>query len=113
MKKYCRDEYHKEVLRVALALTCSLASNLKAQDLEVTSFFGFTIGDYNPDGSTINSSLVSGLSNPWGIAISGNNLFVVNTAQGTVGEYTDRGGDRQCLADYRIVEPQGHYEFRE
>jgi hypothetical protein len=40
------------------------------------------------DGSTVNASLISGLGEPYGIAVSGNDLFVVNGESGTIGEYT-------------------------
>ena len=40
---------------------------------------GNTIGEYNLDGTTINSSLVSGLSTPVGVLVSGGNLYVVNS----------------------------------
>ena len=39
----------------------------------------------------MNASLVSGLSNPYDIAVSGSNLFVVNSGNGTLGEYTTSG----------------------
>ena len=39
----------------------------------------------------MNASLVSGLSGPTFIAVSGSNLFVVNTATGTIGKYTTSG----------------------
>ena len=50
-----------------------------------------TIGEYTTSGATLNASLVSGLSNPNGLAVSGSDLFVVNTGSGTVGEYTTSG----------------------
>jgi hypothetical protein len=56
----------------------------------VTSVHG-TVGEYNLDGTTVNSSLITGLSNPEGIAAYGGHLFVANTANadwaGTIGEY--------------------------
>src|ERR1700722_12486039 len=81
----------KKIWAIALALTCSLATSLQAQNIYVTSYGDGTIGEYGPGGSTINSSLVSGLNGPQGIAISGNDLFVVNRSTGTVGEYTTSG----------------------
>jgi len=35
-----------------------------------------------------NTSLVSGLSGPYGIAVSGSDLFVVDAFSGMIGEYT-------------------------
>jgi hypothetical protein len=57
----------------------------------VVDFSAGTVGEYNTDGSTINSSLISGLSSPNGIAICGSTLFVTNESAGTVGEYTTSG----------------------
>ena len=39
---------------------------------------------------SVNASLVSGLSIPEGIAVSGSNLFVTNYGAGTIGEYNRR-----------------------
>ena len=45
----------------------------------------------------MNPSLVSGLSNPWGLVLSGSDLFVTNenvggvAGSGTIGEYTTSG----------------------
>ena len=39
----------------------------------------------------MNASLVSGLNDPYGIAVSGSNLFVANDGTGTIGEYTTSG----------------------
>jgi len=39
----------------------------------------------------VNPALVSGLSFPLGIAVSGSDLFVVNEASGTIGAYTTAG----------------------
>ena len=79
----------KIVFGIALALTFSLAATLKAQDIYVSNGANGTIGEYGLDGSTVNASLISGLNNPYGIAISGNDLFV---ARGdTTFEYTTAG----------------------
>jgi len=39
----------------------------------------------------VNAALISGLDEPFGIAVSGSDLFVTNTATGTIGEYTTSG----------------------
>ena len=67
-----------------------LSSTARADSIFVTNFLGTgslanTIGDYTTSGATVNSSLISGLNNPTGIAVSGSNLFVTNYAGGTVG----------------------------
>jgi len=55
---------------------------------------GFTtngsIGEYTTSGATLNASLISELSAPCGLALSGNNLFVAS-ASGGIGEYTTSG----------------------
>jgi hypothetical protein len=39
----------------------------------------------------VNAALISGLSSPFGIALSGSDLFVSNDFAGTIGEYTTSG----------------------
>jgi WD40 repeat protein len=52
-----------------------------------------TVGLYNAStGAAINSSFITGLNSPLGLAISGNNLFVANFGNGTVGEYNATTG---------------------
>jgi hypothetical protein len=50
-----------------------------------------TIGEYTIGGATVNPSLIRGMNEPAGIAVSGTNLFVVNVMNGTIGEYTTAG----------------------
>jgi hypothetical protein len=78
--------------RIALALMCCLAGTLKAQDIYVVNYGTNTVGEYRLDGSIVNTSLISGLYEPEGIAVSGNDLFVGNgTTSGYVSEYTTSG----------------------
>ena len=85
----------KNIYGITLALTCSLAVTLKAQNLYVANAYNNTIGEYNLNGSPVNASLItSGVSEPYGIAISGNDLFVAaETIYGNahVAEYTTSG----------------------
>jgi hypothetical protein len=81
----------KRTFGIALALTCSLAATLKAQNIYVASAGNNTIGEYGLDGRTVNASLITGLSYPAAIAISGGDLFVANAGNGTIGEYTTAG----------------------
>lgn len=46
-----------------------------------------TISEYNLDGTTVNTALVSGLSTPSGIAVAGGEIFVANRGSSTIGEY--------------------------
>jgi hypothetical protein len=39
----------------------------------------------------VNAHLITGLNQPYGIAVSGSNLFVLNEGDGTIGEYTTSG----------------------
>jgi DNA-binding beta-propeller fold protein YncE len=39
----------------------------------------------------VNASLVSGLNEPNGLAVSGGDIFVANAGSGTIGEYTTAG----------------------
>jgi DNA-binding beta-propeller fold protein YncE len=48
-----------------------------------------TIGEYTTAGETVNAALISGLSSPNGIAVSGSDLFVANG--GVIGKYTTAG----------------------
>jgi hypothetical protein len=65
----------------------------------LASFDAGTIAEYTTSGATVNASLISGLSFPEGIAVSGSDLFVVNTnansvqtlGPGSIGEYTTSG----------------------
>jgi hypothetical protein len=50
-----------------------------------------TIGEYTTSGATVNASLISGLNNPGGVAVSGTNLFVVNNGTNSIGKYTTAG----------------------
>jgi hypothetical protein len=62
-------------------------------------------------GVTLNTSLISGLNNAYGIGFSGSNLFVVNrgTAPGTgsIGEYTDSGATVNSALITGLNEPWG------
>jgi len=52
-----------------------------------------TIGEYTTSGATLNASLITGLTYPVGIAVSGSTLFVTSGgSSGTIGEYTTSGG---------------------
>jgi hypothetical protein len=73
----------------ASAALCAMPATAHAQ-IFATNFSGNTIGEYTTSGATVNPSLLSGLSGPTGIAVSGGDLFVVN-ADGTIREYTISG----------------------
>src|SRR5439155_1443830 len=59
----------------------------------VTNAFSNTIGEYNATtGAPINSSFISWLDFPTGIALFGGNLFVANAGNNTIGEYNATTG---------------------
>ena len=51
-----------------------------------------TIGEYTTSGDTVNPSLVSRLGDPYGIVVSGSNMFVSGGLYGTIGEYNATTG---------------------
>ena len=80
------------LLLLAVAAVWAMPGTARGQIFEMNSGAG-TIGEYDATtGATINASLVSGLSSPRGIAVSGGNLFVVNGSAGTIGEYNATTG---------------------
>ena len=74
----------KMVYGIVLALTCSLAATLKGQNIYIVNNGSGIVGEYGLDGSTVNASLITA-SNPIGIAISGNDLFLANWESETIG----------------------------
>src|SRR5271155_4081159 len=75
---------------LGVVLSCSA---IRADTILVANLGADTIGEYTTSGSTLNASLVSGLSSPGSIAVSGFNFFVVNESPtNTIGEYTTSGG---------------------
>ena len=69
--------------------------------LFVVSYTAGTIGEYTTSGATVNAALITGLTpvdqfggphpGPYGIVVSGSDLFVTNSEAGTIGEYTTSG----------------------
>jgi hypothetical protein len=53
-----------------------------------TNYGGRRIGKYTTVEATANAALITGLSNPADIAVSGGDLFVTNNTNGTIGKYT-------------------------
>jgi hypothetical protein len=72
----------------ACAALCAMPGTTRAQ-IFVANFGAGTIGEYTTSGATVNAALISGLNGPFGIAVSGGNLFV--TSLNTIGEYTTSG----------------------
>ncbi len=74
---------------VALLAAVSSATS-RGQDIYVANTNTGTVGEYTMSGGTVNPSLVTGLFQPAGIAVSGSDVFV--SSGGSVGEYTTSGG---------------------
>ena len=76
------------ILSVGVTLSSTTA---RGQYIYVTNMGNGKIGEYTMSGAAVNASLVSGLNNPTGIAVSGSDIFVANGGNGTIGEYTTSG----------------------
>ena len=61
-----------------------------------------TIGEYTTSGAVVNASLVSGLNYPFGIAVSGSNLFVANSRHRHDWRIHHVGSGRERLADLGV-----------
>jgi hypothetical protein len=68
-----------------------------------------TVRKYTTAGSLVNGSLISGLYLPWGITVSGNDLFVANAGgeSSTVGEYTTSGATLNASLVSGLDNPTG------
>ena len=71
------------VLMGTLAKAQIFVSNLSSS--------GYSVSEYNFDGSVINSNLISGSGESYGMAIAGSDIFLTNASAGTIGEYTTSG----------------------
>ncbi|HVP28587.1 MAG TPA: hypothetical protein VMW35_05430 [Myxococcota bacterium] len=49
------------------------------------------VGKYTTSGATVDASLISGLSNPFGVTVSDSTIFVADSNAGTIGKYTTSG----------------------
>src|SRR5205823_9415000 len=71
----------------------AMPGTARGQIIYETNSSGNTIGEYDATtGAAINASLVSGLSLPQDVVVSGGNLFVSNAAGGTPRQYSARTG---------------------
>lgn len=78
-----------------LALTAAIVltgGSLRAQQLYVSDMGGNTVSTYTLDGTPIDQPLVNNLSNPFGVAVSGNTLYVANYGLGTLATYNASTG---------------------
>jgi hypothetical protein len=63
----------------------------QGSDIFVTNENNDTVGEYTTSGTTVNASLITGLSSPIAIAVSGSDIFVASLVGGTISEYTTSG----------------------
>ena len=73
------------------AISALIASGPVTGQVFLTNDNNNTIGEYTTSGATLNASLISGLNEPEGIAVSTTDIFVANYLSGTVSEYTTSG----------------------
>jgi hypothetical protein len=105
-----KQQMRRSIVGTVMAIPL-LAATLKAQDIYVGSGLD-TIGEYSLSGTTVNAPLISGLRFPSAIAISGNNLFIVNRLSNTIGEYTTFRGDSQRVSSFWFKLSLGNGDFR-
>ena len=92
---------HRTTATLLLAVVAATASLWVMRGKACGQFFVTTasgnVSEYTTSGATLNTSLVTGLSSPSGIAVYGSNLFVadrgndIKPGTGTIGEYTTSG----------------------
>jgi len=84
------------LLSIFVSLVCVTPATAHAQ-IFVSELIGATgrVGEYTMSGAPVNPALISEGVRPIGVALSGNNLFVLNlsasSSVGTIGEYTTSG----------------------
>src|SRR6266567_4560677 len=79
----------------ASAALCAMPGTIRGAQIFVANFETGTIGEYTTSGATVDPALISGLSLPQGIAVSGGNLLVtslnVTSESSRIGKYTTSG----------------------
>jgi hypothetical protein len=75
------------------AFFAALCLPSSGQVLLISNSYNGTIGEYDPNtGNAINASLMSGVPNPYGLAVTGSKLFVATTNNDRVAEYNVNTG---------------------
>src|SRR5690348_731553 len=85
----------RAVCTLLLGITAlwAMPRSARAQVLYVSQGGDSIVGEYDAtSGAAINANLITGLNRPVGLALSGNNLLVVNFGGTTVGEYNATTG---------------------
>ena len=99
----------------AVLVAAALTVQADAQDIFVSIGGSSTVSEYTTSGALVNPSVISGIRN--GMVVSGSDLFVVNSNNGTIGEYNATTGavvNASLISDpnepYRIA-ASGSYLF--
>jgi hypothetical protein len=81
----------------------------RANEIFVANAGNGTIGEYTTAGAPVNPGLITGLNSPSGIAVSGSDLFVTNSAgaASTIGEYTTAGATVNPALISGLTDPAG------
>src|SRR5438034_8099320 len=79
----------------ASAALCAMPGTIRGAQIFVANFETGTIGEYTTSGATVDPALISGLSLPTDIAVSGEDLFVASSNIGRIGSM---GGAYVCSA---------------
>jgi hypothetical protein len=78
---------------LGIATLGTMPTSVQAQIFYVSLPDSNTVGEYSAGGAAINANFITtGLNVPIWIAVSGNTLFVANTASGTIGTYNATTG---------------------
>lgn len=92
MKSNKRSQRLSRILSIPLFVTAALCSIMPSNahgQIFVSDYANGTIGEYNLNGTVVNSSLVTGISNgPWDMALSGSDLYVAMDNYNRVDKYT-------------------------
>jgi hypothetical protein len=81
-------------LILTIAMLGAMPISVRAQFIYVSLPHSNTVGEYSAAGAATNVKLITtGLDRPIWVAVSGNTLFVANTASGTIGAYNATTGD--------------------
>src|SRR5436190_19935062 len=95
----------------ASAALCAMPGTIRGAQIFVANFETGTIGEYTTSGATVDPALISGLSLPQGIAVSGEKLVVtsLNLASdtGRIGEYTTSGATVNPALIPALSDPTG------
>ncbi|HYA79055.1 MAG TPA: PEP-CTERM sorting domain-containing protein [Candidatus Nitrosopolaris sp.] len=87
---FFRQAFRVRIFAGGASLAVLLAAAPATAQIYVVNAGSGTIGEYSLSGQTINSSFITGLSSPTGLAVSGGYLYVAQE-NGTIREYTTSG----------------------